>query len=122
MPDSSFHYVELPAVSLERAMQFYRTVFDWRFEAPPPEHKRRDVVYLDRVPEVGLCMRATPARGTRPAIAVASIDATLELVQNAGGRLLEQKVDVGDGYTAAFVDSEGNEIGLWQFKSTQRRS
>jgi predicted enzyme related to lactoylglutathione lyase len=116
MPDSSFHYVELRAVSLERAMNFYREVFDWRFEAPPSEHERRDVVYLERVPEVGLCTSVAAAGGIRPAIAVPSIDETLELVTRARGRPLEQRVDVGDGYTGAFRDSEGNEIGLWQFK------
>jgi len=115
----SFHYVELPAGSLERAKAFYRHVFGWEFQAPPPEHGRTDVVYLDGPPEIGLCEGAVPAPGAgiRPAVAVDSIDATLARVTEAGGSVVAAKVDVGDGFTGAFADSEGNHIGLWEFAS-----
>lgn len=118
MPTKSMHYVELAAVSLERATAFYRAVFDWEFAAPPAEHQVRDVVYLDAVPEVGLRLGATPdaASGVRPAVAVDSIAATLERVTASGGEVIDAREDVGDGYTAAFSDSEGNRIGLWEFK------
>jgi predicted enzyme related to lactoylglutathione lyase len=117
----SFHYVELPARSIERATEFYADVFGWRFESPPPEHGRTDVVYLEARPEVGICTGAAPASGSgiRPAVAVKSIDDTLDRVGRAGGRVVEPKADVGDGYTAAFEDCEGNHIGLWQFKEPQ---
>ena len=115
---ASFHYVELPARSLERATRFYGDVFGWRFEPPPPEHGRTDVVYLEAQPEVGICTGAAPAPGSgvRPAVAVDSIDETLRRVEGAGGRVVEPRADVGDGFTAAFEDCEGNYIGLWQFR------
>jgi uncharacterized protein len=114
----SFHYVELPAASLDRARSFYETVFGWDFEAPPEEHERTDVVYFDARPEVGLCTGARPAAGSgiRPAIAVDSIPETLARVEAAGGRSIEGATDVGDGYTGAFEDTEGNQITLWAFK------
>jgi predicted enzyme related to lactoylglutathione lyase len=115
---ASFHYVELPARSMGRAMRFYGDVFGWRFESPPAEHRRTDVVYLDARPEIGISTGAVPASGSgvRPAVAVESIEGTLDRVEGAGGRVVEPRVDVGDGYTAAFEDCEGNHIGLWQFK------
>jgi predicted enzyme related to lactoylglutathione lyase len=108
----------LPARSIERATRFYADVFGWRFEPPPAEHGRTDVVYMDEHPEVGICSGREPASGSgiRPAVAVDSIADTLGRVEGAGGRVVEPRADVGDGYTAAFEDSEGNHVGLWEFK------
>jgi predicted enzyme related to lactoylglutathione lyase len=115
---SSFHYVELPAGSLQRAQRFYETVFGWDFESPPEEHERTGVVYFEARPEVGICTGARPGAGTgiRPAIAVDSIEETLARVEAAGGRSIEGASDVGDGHTGAFEDTEGNRIALWAFK------
>jgi predicted enzyme related to lactoylglutathione lyase len=113
---SSFHYVELPVGSLERAQRFYEAVFGWTFDPPPPEHERNGVLYFDALPEVGICIEGQPAPGIKPAIAVDSIGDTLARVEAAGGRSIEGGSDVGDGYTGAFEDSEGNHIGLWAFK------
>jgi uncharacterized protein len=113
---SSFHYVELPVGSLERAQRLYETVFGWAFDPPPQEHERNGVLYFDALPEVGICVEGRSAPGIRPAIAVDSIDDTLARVEAAGGRSIEGASDVGDGYTGAFEDTEGNHIGLWAFK------
>lgn len=114
----SFHYVELPADSLDRARRFYEAAFGWDFESPPAEHLRRGVIYFDARPEVGLSngTEAAPTAGIRPAIAVDSIDQALARVEQAGGRSIEPSRDVGDGYTGVFEDSEGNHIALWAFK------
>lgn len=119
MSDSrSFHYVELPADSIERASEFYREVFGWNFVEPPDEHQVKNIVYLEESPEVGICTRTrpTPAAGVRPGVAVDSIEETLARVERAGGRVLSRAEDVGDGYVAAFEDSEGNHVSLWAFK------
>jgi predicted enzyme related to lactoylglutathione lyase len=117
-PPKSFHYVELSAESIDRAAAFYEQVFGWRFEAPPDEHEVRDIVYFEGAPEVGLRQRGagTDAATVKPAICVDSIDETLAAVERAGGRALEGAVDVGDGFTGFFADTEGNVIGLWAFK------
>lgn len=114
----SFHYVELGAESLERAARFYEQVFGWRFEAPPDEHAIRDIVYFEGEPEVGLRLRgrSTSSGGVRPGVAVGSIEQTLALVEQAGGRILQGAQDVGDGITGYLEDTEGNTISLWEFK------
>lgn len=119
MADSkSFHYVELPADSIERASEFYAQVFGWRFIEPPGDHAVKDIVYLEETPEVGICTRArpTPAAGVRPGVAVDSIEETLERVERAGGQVVSRAEDVGDGYVAVFEDTEGNHVSLWAFK------
>ncbi len=117
-PTKSFHYVELTAESLERAAAFYQAVFGWEFEEPPEEHTATDVIYFEGAPEVGLRRRGPAVRdgGVRPAVDVESIEATLASVQEAGGRVVEGPVDVGDGFTGFLEDTEGNIVGLWQFK------
>jgi predicted enzyme related to lactoylglutathione lyase len=114
----SFHYVELSAESLERAARFYQTVFGWHFEPPPEEHATKDVMYYEGQPEVGLRLRGRSegGAGIRPAVAVESIGRTLEAVRDAGGRAVQEAEDVGDGYTGFLEDTEGNLLGLWQFK------
>jgi uncharacterized protein len=119
LPDrKSFHYVELGVESTERTSTFYERVFGWTFEAPPPEHGASDVVYYEGVPEVGLRLRgrSAPDGGVRPTVAVDSIARTLAVVEAAGGRVVQSAKDLGDGYTAFFEDTEGNIIGLWEFK------
>src|SRR3954451_10799945 len=114
----SFHYVELTAESLERAAAFYDAVLGWSFDPPPDEHAIKDVMYLEGAPEVGLRRRgrAVDNGGVRPAVDVPSIPETLAKVAAAGGTVVEEAVDVGDGYTGFFQDTEGNVIGLWEFK------
>lgn len=114
----SFRYVELPAVSIERATAFYHDVFGWKFAAPPSEHLVPNIVYLEETPEVGICTRTrpTPEAGVRPGVSVDSIEETLVRVERAGGRIVASREDVGDGYTAVFEDSEGNHVSLWAFK------
>lgn len=113
----SFHYVELSAESLERAVRFYGQVFGWRFAAPPDEHAIKDIMYFEAEPEVGLRLRGTStSNSVRPGVAVDSIAKTLALVEEAGGRVLQAAQDVGDGFTGYLEDTEGNTISLWEFK------
>ncbi len=48
-------------------------------------------------------------------INVASVDAYIKKVENAGGKVTRAKMSVGDmGYYAQVADTEGNIIGIWQ--------
>lgn len=117
--EESFHYVELGVESMERAAAFYEAVFGWHFTPPPAEHTATDVWYYEKAPpEVGLRLRgrSAPDGGVRPAVSVESIAVTLAAVEQAGGRVVQSAEDVGDGYTGFFEDTEGNTIGLWEFK------
>jgi predicted enzyme related to lactoylglutathione lyase len=50
-------------------------------------------------------------------INVEDIDASLDKIVEAGGKVVQKKTAVGDmGHSAYFKDSEGNIMGLWQNK------
>lgn len=118
-------HFDLPFESQARASSFYSTVFGWGMQPVPG----MDYVLVTTGPAPeqgppteagfingGLIQRDEPiGRSTAIVIDVEDIDATLELVEQRGGRPLREKLPVGDqGFTAYFEDTEGNVVGLWE--------
>jgi hypothetical protein len=59
--------------------------------------------------------RAEGFSGPTVVIDVPDIDAALEDVEAAGGKVGRRKEPVGDmGFAAYFTDTEGNLVGLWE--------
>jgi uncharacterized protein len=118
MKHGDFTHIEIPADDTERAKRFYGEMFGWSFDQPPGFE--------------GYFMFTTPAgqeglggaigkRGemapekVRSYVHVDSIDATLPKVTELGGSVVEEKREVpGQGWYAVFVDTEGNELALWE--------
>ena len=117
-------HFEIPADDLLRAKKFYSTVFGWRMnEMPEMEYVMVGTTESDengtpREPGAingGMLKRQDPVRNPVLTIDVESIDDTLASVEKNGGRIVREKLAVGDmGFAAYFRDSEGNVIGLWQ--------
>jgi predicted enzyme related to lactoylglutathione lyase len=117
-------HFEIPADDLSRAKKFYSTVFGWRMnEMPEMEYvivgtTESDENGMPRQPGAingGMLKRQDPVRSPVVTIDVESIDDTLASVKKNGGRVVREKLAVGDmGFAAYFSDSEGNVIGLWQ--------
>lgn len=49
-------------------------------------------------------------------IGVEDINASLKAIEKKGGKILRKKQDIGQnmGFTAYFIDTEGNVMGLYQ--------
>ena len=63
----------------------------------------------------GMLTRQDPVKAPVITINVQSIDDALAKVQKNGGKVVREKLPVGNmGHAAYFKDSEGNIIGLWQ--------
>jgi predicted enzyme related to lactoylglutathione lyase len=117
-------HFEIPADDLSRAKKFYSTVFGWRMnEMPEMEYVMVGTTESDEngMPRQlgaingGMLKRQDPVRNPVVTIDVESIDDALASVKKNGGRVVREKLAVGDmGFTAYFSDSEGNVIGLWQ--------
>jgi uncharacterized protein len=47
---------------------------------------------------------------------ITDIDASLKAIKKKGGKMLQKKQDIGQnmGWTAYFIDTEGNVMGLYQ--------
>ena len=116
-------HFEVPFDDGERALAFYRDVFEWDI-SPMPE-MQYNIVSTGPSGEMGptepgyigggMLQREDPVRTPVIVMAVDDIDATLKAVEAKGGATVSAKEPVGDmGFAAYFRDCEGNLMGLWQ--------
>ena len=112
-------YFEIPVADLDRAVDFYQTVF--AIELTRRHIDGYDMALFPYV-EGGAGATGALAKGdvyvpakTGPVLyfSVASIDAVLNRVRELGGAILYAKKSVGpSGFVAEIEDSEGNRIAL----------
>src|SRR3989441_5502639 len=108
-------YLEIPAITAEASAGFYSSIFGWTVR------KRGDgnLAFDDTGCVSGTWVKEsdrTPDETTRVYIMVDSITATLIEIQQAGGRVLTPRTEIGPtmGAFAAFADPVGNEFGLYE--------
>ncbi len=121
--DKVVHF-EIPADDLERAQKFYRSVFGWKMDAIP----EMEYILIGTVPvdengmptepgaiNGGMMKRQSPFNSPIITINVENIEDAMKNVKKMGGKIIREKMQVGDmGYASYFKDTEGNIIGLWQ--------
>jgi predicted enzyme related to lactoylglutathione lyase len=111
-------WVDTTQPDAEAAIAFYSGVFGWEFEvqtpagSPQPYHiarlRGRDVAGLGSEPSGGPAVWRTYVR-------VDSADQTAAEVRAAGGRIIDEPVDVADaGRGAVFADPAGAVFGVWE--------
>jgi predicted enzyme related to lactoylglutathione lyase len=117
-------HFELPADDMERAQAFYAEAFGWRLNSMPgmgytlvtttPTDDSGRVTEIGGI-NGGMLLRQGPITAPIITISVDDIDAALETVEKLGGKTALGRQAVGDmGFSAYFVDPEGNTVGLWQ--------
>jgi predicted enzyme related to lactoylglutathione lyase len=116
-------HFEVPFDDADRALAFYREVFDWEIQSMP--EMSYNMVSTGPMGEAGptepgyigggMMQRQDPVTTPVITIDVDDIDATLAAVAASGGKAVGEKLTVGEmGFAAYFHDSEGNLMGLWQ--------
>ena len=121
--DKVVHF-EVPFDDGERATTFYREAFGWQLNSMPGMgYTLVTTTPTDdngRPSEIGginggMLARQGPITAPIITIGVEDIDASLNRVEELGGKVAIGRQAVGDmGYSAYFTDPEGNVIGLWQ--------
>lgn len=116
-------HFEVPYDNGDRARDFYQKVFGWQMVSPPGMDYTLTMTGPngDQGPTEpgfingGLMARQNEITSPIIVIQVDNIEAALKFIGEAGGRTLLERQTVGDmGYSAYFIDSEGNVIGLWE--------
>ena len=121
---NSVVHFEIPADDLARAKKFYGDSFGWQLQDMP----EMDYVMVtttemgeDHIPKNpgaingGITDRSGFVKQPSLAIDVDDIDAAMEKVISAGGKMAKEKMSVGPmGFVAYFTDTEGNLISLFQ--------
>jgi predicted enzyme related to lactoylglutathione lyase len=110
-------HFEIPAANPERAVQFYKKVFDWKIQkwkGPVPYW----IVTAGEDEESGISGAIHEKDNFKTVvniIGVPSIDEFLKKITQAGGKILMPKGEVpGGGYVAYAEDTEGNAFGIFQ--------
>jgi predicted enzyme related to lactoylglutathione lyase len=111
----SMTHIEIPADDVERAKRFYNAVAGWDFQEM---EGYADYWLFQSEPQRG---GAIGSRGSsvgpvvRHYVNVDRVEDAVERAEANGGEVVETVQEVpGQGRWAVVLDSEGNELGLWQ--------
>jgi len=112
-------HFEIPAEDPQKKMEFFSNVFGWSFQAWGGD----DYFMTKSGPEEAMGIegaimkRNDPSQPLVNTIGVASIDATVPLIESNGGAVVVPKMAVGEmGFVAYFTDPEGMIHGIWEVK------
>ena len=119
-------HFEIPADDLERAKEFYGSVFGWELaDMPEMDYTVIKTTPVDEQTQLpcepgaingGMYRRSADAPSMPVlTIDVNSVDDALKEIEAAGGRVLRPRTEIpGMGAFAYFTDPEGNALGLWE--------
>jgi predicted enzyme related to lactoylglutathione lyase len=108
-------YLEIPANRAEDSAQFYSDIFAWKVR----ERGDGNLAFDDTGGVSGTWVKETdrtPDERTRIYIMVDSVADSLKQIENAGGKVITPRKDIGPnmGAFAVFTDPVGNEFGLYE--------
>lgn len=106
-------YIELMTADLPASRRFYGGVFGWEFNDYGPTYA--GIRVRDGDGEVGGLNAARPGGRGGPLVLLYSddLDATVDAVRAAGGKILEEPYAFPGGRRFHFADPGGNELGVW---------
>jgi predicted enzyme related to lactoylglutathione lyase len=112
-------HFDINAKNPERAIKFYVTIFNWKFnkwEGPMDYWMIKTGEESEPGIDGGMSKSdETPGITTSVTIDVKSIDDIIRQIQDYGGEITQQKMPIpGIGWFAQFKDTEGNTLGLMQ--------
>jgi predicted enzyme related to lactoylglutathione lyase len=123
-----FNWVEIPASDFDRAQKFYRTILGIEQELYQPPNMgdmRYGILPMEGEGAGGAIVQHenyAPGQGQGVCVYLVvqgDLNATLAKVESAGGKVVIGKMSLGDmgpGYIAQFIDSEGNRVGLFSLE------
>ncbi len=120
-------HFEMPAEDRNRMAKFYENAFGWKVEMMGPEMGDYVVVTTSEADETGRPLERgiinggffpkgeNTAQVPSVVIAVDNINDSIKDVENAGGKILGEPVDIpGVGKYVSFIDTENNRVSLMQ--------
>jgi predicted enzyme related to lactoylglutathione lyase len=118
---------EVPASDLQKAKEFYESIFDWKIELWEDRGAMAQTTAADKdyTPTElggingGFYKRKSKDDHASFAVETDSIDKTLQAIEKAGGKVVTPKHEIDEwGFMADFADPEGNVIALWERPKT----
>jgi len=108
-------YIEFTVSDLAEAKRFYGAAFDWTFQDYGPDYAG---IQRPGGGEVGGFTQGPSAGPGGPLVVLYSedLEASVEAVQAAGGRLVKEPFEFPGGRRFQFLDPSGNELAVWSEK------
>jgi len=116
---NALNWFEIPATDIERAVKFYGAILDAKLEIG--EMNPGSFMAMLPVEEGGVGGAIVKGEGYVPSTEGSlvwlnggeDLTTVLDRVEPAGGQVLLPKMNIGEhGFTALFLDTEGNKVGL----------
>lgn len=115
MAHGDITHIDIPVSDTGRATRFYGTLFGWRIEEVPGYEGYPMWQAPNKISGGGLAPRSEDFRSPRSYVEVDSIDKVLAQVAELGGTVRLPRTPIDEtSWFAAFVDPDGNEIGLFE--------
>jgi predicted enzyme related to lactoylglutathione lyase len=110
-------HFEIPCDDPQKTIQFFKTVFGWKFEKFGNEEYWTVITGDEHSPGIngGLMKKRDPAQPVANSIDVKDLEKAAIEIEKAGGTIVVPKMPIpGVGYLAYFKDPDGNIHGLYQ--------
>lgn len=114
-------YFEIPVTDIDRAVKFYKSVFNFGFSKEVIDHNEMALFpFNDEYRGIsGALAKGEVYKPAKDGVIIyfnsVNIDETLKLAVENGAQILYPKTSVGElGFVAEVEDSEGNRIALHQ--------
>ena len=111
-------YLDFSADEPDRAVNFYRKVFDWqinKWDGPREFWEIKTGESDEPGIDGGLSKRERIGEWITPFINIKSIDQYISKIESNGGKIIQPKTAIPTiGYTLLFKDTESNTIGLFE--------
>jgi len=115
-------YFEIPVTNIDRAIKFYKKVFNFSFEKEVIDNNEMAIFPFSEEKRgiSGALAKGEIYQPTKKGVliyfATENIDKLLQSATLNGGKILYPKTDNGIGLVAELEDTEGNRIALFQSK------
>lgn len=109
-------HFEIPTDNIERARNFYSTLFGWKLEKAPGDMEYwMGSTSAEQPIGIGVMQRQQPQQTVINYIDVKSVDAHAKEVEKLGGKIKVPKTEIpGMGWFVVCMDTENNMFGLWE--------
>lgn len=115
MAHGDITHVDIPVDDMDRAKRFYSDAIGWDIAEMPGFEGYPMWRAPNEISGGGLTPRGGALQTIRSYIEVDSIDDVLAKVKDAGGAVVMEKTPITDtSWYAAFTDTEGNQVGLYE--------
>jgi len=107
------NYVEFPAIQMAKTKLFFSKVFDWKFQDYGPEYCAFMSAGIDGGFFKSDQSSLTCNGSTLLVIYSDKLEATLEDVESAGGKIIKTIFEFPGGRRFHFTEPSGNEFAVW---------